>query len=165
MKTTKQLGIWMDHSVAHLMEMSNDTIVSSTIESQPERQPEQQIVYKDESHSLNKEQGLLSAYYKKLGDVILDYEKVILFGPTDAKNELLNLLLDNHLYDNIKIAVKSADKMTDSQMSVFVKDYFNHPSQNSKTIQNIILAFIYAEGNENSKKKHKVSPHYCCSPR
>jgi len=165
MKTTKQLGIWMDHSVAHLMEMSNGTIVSSIIESQPEMQPEQQIVLKDESHSLNKEQGLLSAYYKKLGDVILDYEKVVLFGPTDAKNELLNLLLDNHLFDNIKIAVKPADKMTDSQMSVFVKDYFNHPSQNSKTIQNIILAFIYAESNENSKKKSKVSSHYCCTPR
>jgi hypothetical protein len=100
-----------------------------------------------------------------LGDVILDYEKVVLFGPTDAKNELLNLLLDNHLYDNIKIAVKPTDKMTESQMSVFVKDYFNHPSQNSKTIQNIILAFISAEGNENGKKKFKVSPHYRCSPR
>jgi len=165
MKTAKQLGIWMDHSVAHLMEISNSKIVSTTIESQPELQPEQQVVLKDESHSLNKEQGLLSAYYKKLGDVILDYEKVVLFGPTDAKNELLNLLLDNHLYDNIKIAVKRADKMTNSQMRVFVKDYFDHPDQNSKTIQNIILAFIYAEGNENGKKKSKVSPHHCCSPR
>jgi hypothetical protein len=125
MKTTKQLGIWMDHTVAHLIEMSNGTIVSSTIESQPEHLEEQQIVYKDESHSLNKEQGQLLAYYKKLGDVILNYEEVILFGPTEAKNELLNILKDNHLFDIIKIVVKTADKISENQRNTFVREYFN----------------------------------------
>lgn len=75
METAKQLGIWMDHSVAHLMKMSNDTIVSSTIESQSKLQPEQQVVLKDESHSLNKEKDCCQLITKKLGDVILDYEK------------------------------------------------------------------------------------------
>ena len=145
MKSKKQLGIWMDHSIAHLIELTNDTIVSNIVESQPERQEDQQIVYKDESHSLNKEQGQLSAYYKKLSNVILDYEEVVLFGPTEAKNELLNLLLDNHLFDKIKIEVKTADKMTETQRNVFVKDFFNKPGQNSITLKNVILTFIYSE--------------------
>ena len=145
MKATRQLGIWMDYSMAYLMELSNGTIVSNTVESKPELQGDEQIVYKDESHMLNKIQRQLSAYYKKLSDVILDYEEVVLFGPTEAKNELLNLLLDNHLFDKIKIAIKPTDKMTEIQKNAFVKDYFNKPRQNSKTLQNIILAFMYSE--------------------
>ena len=124
MKSTKQLGIWMDHSTAHVMKFENGTIVTNTIESQPEILEDQQIEYKDESHSLNKEQRQLSSYYKELGDVILGNEDVILFGPTEAKSELFNLLKDNHLFDEIKIVVKSADKMTESERKIFVKEYF-----------------------------------------
>ena len=124
MNTTKQLGIWMDHSVAHLIKLTNGSIETNTIESQPEIQADQQIVYKDESHSLNKEKGQLTAYFRKLGDLILENDEVILFGPTEAKNELLNVLKENHLFDKIKIEVESADKMTDIQMTDFVKEHF-----------------------------------------
>ena len=126
MKSTKYLGIWMDHSIAYLMELTNDTIVTNTIESLPKLQAkEEDLYYKDESHMLNKEQNQLSAYYKKLSDVILDYEEVILFGPTEAKNELFNFLKDNHLFDKIKIEIKTTDKMTENQRHAFVKEYFN----------------------------------------
>ena len=126
MKSTKYLGIWMDHSIAYLMELTNDTIVTNTIESLPKLQAkEEDLYYKDESHMLNKEQNQLSAYYKKLSDVILDYEEVILFGPTEAKNELFNFLKDNHLFDKIKIEIKTTDKITENQRHAFVKEYFN----------------------------------------
>ena len=54
----------------------------------------------------------------------MDFEEVILFGPTEARNELLNLLKENHLFDKIKIAVKPADKMSEIQRNSFVKEYF-----------------------------------------
>ena len=124
MNTTKQLGIWMDHSVAHLIKLTNGSIETNTIESQPEMQADQQIVYKDESHSLNKEKRQLTAYFRKLSDLILENDEVILFGPTEAKNELLNVLKENHLFDKIKIEVEPTDKMTDIQMNDFVKEHF-----------------------------------------
>lgn len=125
MKSKKLLGIWMDHSIANLLELTNDKIETKTIESKPKLQvKEEDLYFKDESHMLNKEQGQLSAYYKKISDAILDYEEVIVFGPTDAKNELLNLLKDNHLFEKIKVEVKSADKMTENQQQAFVKKYF-----------------------------------------
>ena len=126
MKSTKQLGIWMDHSTAHLVKISNGTIETNMIESQPEVQADadEQIVYKDESHSLNKEKRQLSTYYKELGDQILENDEVVLFGPTEAKSELVNLLKENHLFDKIKIEVKPADKMTEVQRNIFVKEYF-----------------------------------------
>jgi hypothetical protein len=47
-----------------------------------------------------------------------------LFGPTDAKNELLNMVKTDHLFNEIKIEVENSDKMTESQMHTFVRDYF-----------------------------------------
>ena len=128
MKAKKLLGIWMDHSIAHCSELINNTLVTESIESNPPSQVNKEdLYYKDESHMLNKEKDLLSSYYKKLGEIILDYDEVILFGPTDAKNELLNVLKDDHLFDKIKIEVKSADKMTENQQHAFVKEHF-YPS-------------------------------------
>jgi len=124
MKTTKQLGIWMDHSIAYLTKLTNGTIETSSIESIPEVDGDEQVVYKDESHSLNKEQRQLSSYFRKLGDAILENDEVILFGPTEAKSELLNVLKDNHLFDKIKIEVKPSDKMTEIQRTNFVKEHF-----------------------------------------
>jgi stalled ribosome rescue protein Dom34 len=71
-----------------------------------------------------KEQHLHSSYYKKLSDAIKNYQEVVLFGPTEAKEELLNLLKNDHLFENIKISIKNTDKMTEYQMHTFVKEYF-----------------------------------------
>ncbi|NEW83179.1 MAG: hypothetical protein GZ094_12540 [Mariniphaga sp.] len=124
MKITKQLGIWMDHSTAHLVKLTNGSVETNTIESQPDVQTDQQIVFKDESHSLNKEKRQLSSYYKELGDLILENDEVVLFGPTEAKSELMNLLKENHLFDQIKIEVEPADKMNEIQRNTFVKEHF-----------------------------------------
>ncbi len=40
----------------------------------------------------NKEQQQQSEYYKTLGETIKNYDDVLLFGPTNAKVELLNIL-------------------------------------------------------------------------
>jgi len=126
MKSKKQLGIWMDHSSAHLLELINSSIESSTIESKPDTQINtEDLYYKDESHMLNKKQNELSDYFKRLSEVIKGYDEVLLFGPTDAKAELLNVLKNDHHFDEVKIEVKPADKMTENQQQAFVKDYFN----------------------------------------
>ena len=54
----------------------------------------------------NKEQQKQSTYFNRIADVIKNYNEVLLFGPTDAKSELLNLLKTDHLFENIKMEVK-----------------------------------------------------------
>jgi len=136
MKTKRILGIWMDHSTAQLSELSNGNFMTETIESKPKSLVnEQDLYYKDESHVLNKEQSELAAYYKKLGDAILNYEEVILFGPTEAKNELVNSLKDNHLFEKIKIVVKPADKMTEKEQHEFLKEFMNSPASHLSIVR------------------------------
>lgn len=124
MKSEKQLGIWMDHSMANIMELSNNKIVTTTLESDPAFPEPVQNLRMDESLMNNKEQNHQSDFYKTLSKIISDYKEVLLFGPTEAKTQLYNLLKDNRRFDKIKINVKAADKMTNNQQQAFVKDFY-----------------------------------------
>ena len=124
MTTAKNLGIWMDHSSAHLMEFT-DTIETKTIDSKFTHEAKEQSLEKSENLMHNKEQHQQSEYYKKLGEIIKNYEDVILFGPTDAKVELFNILRADHLFAKIKIEIKQTDKMTEHQQHAFVRDHFS----------------------------------------
>jgi hypothetical protein len=124
MTTEKRLGIWMDHSTAHLMEFSTDQTERKIIESKFTHEAKEHSLSKSENGMHHREQHQQAEYYKKLGEIIRNYEEVILFGPTDAKVELLNTLKTDHLFSKIKIEVQQADKMTENQQYAFVKEYF-----------------------------------------
>jgi len=124
MKNIRQLGIWMDHSNAYLMELTNDSILTNRVVSEFSKKEAELNHYKGEKLIHKKEQHLQLDYYKKIGDIIKMYQEVVLFGPTDAKNELLNIVKTDHLFDEIKIEVENSDKMTESHMQTFVRDYF-----------------------------------------
>ncbi len=121
----KRLGIWMDHSNAHLMELTIDPMKTNTITSTFTHTEKEESLSKNENLMHNKEQQQQSAYYKQLGDAIKNYTDVILFGPTNAKVELFNILKADHLFAKIKIETKQADKMTENQQHAFVKEYFS----------------------------------------
>jgi hypothetical protein len=124
MNNIRKLGIWMDHSNAYLMELANDIIVQRVVSELANHESEFNF-YKGEKLIHKKEQHLQLSYYKKISDIIKKYQEVVLFGPTDAKNELLNQIKTDHLFEDIKIEVKNSDKMTEDQMQTFVRDYFN----------------------------------------
>ncbi len=123
MKTSKKLGIWMDHTIAHLIELKNNTITSKTIESLSLK-GEKQNFGKDESLKYNTEQDQLSEYFKRLRNYIKSYSEVVLFGPTNAKTELYNLLKEDNHFNNIKIEIETTDNLTENQMHAFVKEHY-----------------------------------------
>ncbi len=123
MKTPNKLGVWMDHTIAHMIVLNNNSTASSTIESLS-LQGEKQNFGKDESLKHNTEQDQLSDYFKRLSAVIKDYPEVILFGPTNAKTELFNLLKEDNQFNNIKIEIETTDYLTENQMHAFVKEHF-----------------------------------------
>jgi hypothetical protein len=120
----KKIGIWMDHSIAHLMDYTSNPFEIKTIETTFTHQDKEKILLKGEIHLHYKEQQEQAKYYKKLIDVVKKYNDVILFGPTDAKTELYNVLNADNRFENIKIQVKQTDKMTAKQQHEFVREYF-----------------------------------------
>ena len=124
MKASKRLGIWMDHAHAHLIEYS-DPMSTKFLTSKFTFDEKERSLVKSERMMHNKEQHEESEYYKEIGEHIRKYDEVLLFGPTDAKVELFNMMEADHNFSKIKIAVKQADKMTENEEHAFVKDYFS----------------------------------------
>lgn len=125
MKTRKRLGIWMDHSIAHLMEFTNKHFEIKTIESKLTEEVKEEILYESESLMHIKKKRLLLDYYKKLSEAIKDYEQVILFGPTNAKIEFFDIISEDIHFFKIKFEIKNTDKMTHNQQHAFIKEYFS----------------------------------------
>ena len=125
MKKANCIGIWMDHSTANLMEFTTDPIETKTIESSFTHQEKETSLEKSESLMHQKEQHQQKAFYKHLEGVIKHCTDVVLFGPTNAKMELYNLLKADHHFDHIKIELMEADKMTENQQHAFVKKHFS----------------------------------------
>lgn len=121
---TKQMGICMDHATANLMELTSGDMETKTINSKFTHEQKEDTLHKGEKVMHHKEQHVQLAYYKEIAAVIKNYEEVLIFGPTDAKSELLNLLKADHHFDKINIETKQADKMTENQQHAFVKEYF-----------------------------------------
>ena len=124
MKTVKKVGIWMDHSNANIIEFTSDVKEIKTISSDFSSEDRAETLQRSENEMHNKEQQKHGTFYKNLLKIIKDYDEVLLFGPTDAKSELYNLLKENHQFDNIKIDVKNADKMSHKEQHNFVDEYF-----------------------------------------
>ncbi len=124
-KSTQYLGIWMDHSTAHLIAYSRHSKVIETIESNFSHEDKEATLHRSESGMHNKEQQKQRLYYKKIGEIIKKYDEVILFGPTDAKVELFNFLDEDSHFDEINIGVEDTDKMTENEQYAFVKGYFS----------------------------------------
>jgi len=124
MKAKNKLGIWMNHSIAHLMEFTSNAFEVKTIEKKISHQEKKQALAKSFSLTHNKGQQELSSYYRKLSDVIIDYKRVILFGPTNAKIELFDILSEDERFLKIKIEIKETEKMTANQRNSFVTDLF-----------------------------------------
>jgi len=121
----KRLGIWMDHACAHIMEYTPESVSTTLIESEFTHQVKEDTIKKSESLMHNKEQHKQHEYYSKIGDVIRNYNEVVLFGPTDAKVELYNILKEDNLFDNVNIEVKQADKMYENKKHLFVREFFD----------------------------------------
>ena len=124
--TGTKIGIWMNHSIAHLMEHSNNPFEIKTIESKFTHQEKVNSLLKGELQMHKKEQEEQSKYYKKLMDVLKKYKEVILFGPTNAKEELFNVIASDNRFEHIKIEVKQTDKMSPNQQHAFMKEFFQN---------------------------------------
>lgn len=123
MKTQKKIGIWMDHSTSNLIDL-NSKKHSHTIVSKFNFDTKEEALNRSESLMHNKRQQMHEAYYKEIAAVILKYDNVLLFGPTNAKTELHNYLSKDLHFKDITINIESADKMTDNEKDAFVESYF-----------------------------------------
>lgn len=123
MEAKKKIGIWMDHSTANLIDLNTKKNADS-ITSKFNFHVKEEALSKSESLMHNKEQQMQEAYYKEIAEVILKYDHVLLFGPTNAKTELRNYLNKDLHFKDIIIDVETTDNMHDNEKKSFVENHF-----------------------------------------
>ena len=101
MTSQKKLGIWMDHANAHLLEFTASGGEEKVADTALTHEAKESNTGSSEHVIHNKEQQQKTEYYKKLGEAIRNFDEVVLFGPTNAKAELLNVLKADHRFENI----------------------------------------------------------------
>jgi hypothetical protein len=121
----KNLGIWMGHTDAHLMEFTTDPITTNIVSNPFTHRDKAQSLGKSEEGMHQKEQQEQAKYYGKLGAIISNFQDVVLFGPTNAKVELLNILRADHQFEHVRLETRESDKMTQNEQQAFVRDYFS----------------------------------------
>ncbi|MDN3677812.1 hypothetical protein QWY90_10875 [Flavobacterium paronense] len=126
MNTSNPIGIFMDYSIAHIMELSEIPNEIQTIESKfASKLIEEKN--KGEKHLCKLAKECNAKYFKKIGETILLYSTVLLFGPTDAKADLYNMLSEDPRFFRIKAYLKETGIMTLNQRNKFMNDFFAIP--------------------------------------
>jgi stalled ribosome rescue protein Dom34 len=130
MNASKSIGIFMDYASAHIMEFSEKPNEIKTIESnfianlRKERN-------KGEKYLCSLAKKCQTDYFKKIADTILNYDKVLLFGPTNAKAELFNMLREDPHFFKIKTYMEETIEMTPMQRNKFIHKHFTGLSYES----------------------------------
>ena len=122
----KKVGVFMDNSMAKLMEYNTEEIVSTAIESKFTHEVMEESLEKSENIMHNKKRQQQSDYLKSIASEIKKYEEVLLFGPTEAKIKLAHKLKTDHKFAKTKIHIKQTDYMTENQQHAFVKHFYLH---------------------------------------
>jgi len=132
MKT--KVGLWIDHKKAIVVAVTDKGEEIGLIISKAERQlrrsgdsPLKGSFESSQVPSSDRRQraltGHLNIYYDAVIASIRDAEAILIFGPGDAKDELKKRLKKNNFGGRIA-GIETVDKMTDRQIAVKVREYF-----------------------------------------
>ena len=119
MKKTKQLGIWMDLSVAYLMEFTTKPFEIQTIIHEFHLVNKKTAKFKKETLIKN-----IYSYYNSIAEAIINYDKIILFGPSNTKVDFFDILSKDERFLKMKIEIKETDIMNVNQQHAFINEYF-----------------------------------------
>lgn len=129
-------GLWIDHRRTYIVfgieGMDKKLEIRSQVESQPGRidgvrsnEPfEWRQVPADDSRQ-RKYAGDLNHYYAEVIEAVRDAESIFIFGPGEAKTELMMHLKRARLGDKVS-AVETADAMTDPQITEKIHAHFKN---------------------------------------
>lgn len=134
MKETKRIGVWMDHTKAHLVEYHPFAEQIQTLLA-PQMEAREGAEFKtnfgerasnNEDRLANKEQNRHTEFYKVLEKALLPYDEIVLFGSGTARNEFKNRLRTEKAFEGKQIHIEASEQLSEAQLKAFVRDYFRH---------------------------------------
>ena len=133
----KQTGIWLDSREANFIELqggdlvsfhklSSDTNTSQSKGGNPAggRRGGTMTGVSEKNHE-NRRHNEEHSYFKAIIENVRGADEVVIFGPGEAKDLLVNAIQEHPSHFNSQLmAVQTADKMTENQKVAYVKTFF-----------------------------------------
>ena len=132
----KNIGIWIDTKQAVVIKLSNNTHSIKKIESNietRERVPgeskkygrfgNQYLTY--EKNRLNRRNEQTKYFLKSLLKEIENCELVVIFGPSNMKNNFAKEIKNNMQFSNKLAGIANSNLLTENQMIAWVKKFYN----------------------------------------
>ena len=133
----KQTGIWLDSKEANFIELVDGDLVNfRKIESGNQRGKVKggaagggrrggTAAGVSEKTLANRHRNEEREYYESILENMRDADEVVIFGPGEAKDQLLNAIKAHpSAFNSDLMAVLTADKMTENQKVAYVKTFF-----------------------------------------
>jgi len=127
----KNIGLWIDHREAVIVELTGKGEQITRIKSDAEKQirveggSRQDGLQTTEAIRGKKLDSNLGKYFDEIITHIRDAELIQIFGPGDAKNELVKRLGKDGLKERI-VEIETMDNMTDNQIVAKVREQFSN---------------------------------------
>ena len=130
-------GIWIDHEKAFVVEITDDheeiIVIKSNVEGRIRLSggSRSRTIYgpqdvASESKAENRRKHQLHKYYNEVIQAVINAEKILIFGPGEAKIELEKELKKSKNLSAMVAGIETADKMTERQIAAKVRDFFLH---------------------------------------
>jgi hypothetical protein len=122
----RNVGLWIDHTKAVIFSLADEGAEIKRISSELKNNVQFSGGAQKESaeeHGDKRLTGHLNNYYDEVVEYICDAESILIFGPGEAKNELKKRLESRKLHRKV-VGFETADKMTDNQIVVKVRQRF-----------------------------------------
>jgi hypothetical protein len=133
-KMTGNGGVWIDHRKALMVTLipggEHTTLILSEVEKHLERTGDSPLNGRFESHQVPADDARqraltnhLNVYYDAVIAALRPLDRILVFGPGEAKGELHKRMGKTKLDDRVA-SIETADKMTDPQIIAKVRAYF-----------------------------------------
>ena len=131
----KSVGMWVDHARAYLVEIIGARETAREIRSEHDEieVPQGSAMsatgfgpqeFSQERTLQNRRQAELRQYYRRIVTAVKDASRLYIFGPGEAKNELVKEMEKTNGISAKIVAVEPADIMTTNQIAAKVRNRF-----------------------------------------
>lgn len=139
MEHYKQVGVWIDHSKAHLIGFkSGQARLLETVESPYESvrriegegndmtrfssSPEYSSNNEYKKHQIV--QNEINEYMRIMEQKLASFEDILLFGPGTMKERMKNRLREKKAFEGKWLSVEHSNKLTENQLVAFVREFY-----------------------------------------
>ena len=116
-------GVWMDnHNAMVISRPESSTDADYAIQSKVKAK--EYHGGKGEHGSHNADQANSQHFYRDLAHLLMPFDEILVFGPGKAQEEFHNFLKEDMHFNNKKIIVDTAERLSDPQMIAKVRTHF-----------------------------------------